>query len=80
MGYNISTIKKLAEMNCEVHLIHWDHLKLSKFRFDKIKNVTVYKRSLLSKERILSIAKFINPNITILSGWIDRGYLITAKY
>ena len=80
MGYNIATIKKLAEMNCEVHFIHWDHMKLSKFRFDEINNVTVYKRSLLSTEKILSIAKFINPNITILSGWMDRGYLITARY
>ena len=47
MGYNIATIKKLAEMNYEVHLIHWDHIKLSKFSFDEINNVTIEKINVL---------------------------------
>ena len=66
-------------MNCK-YIFTLGSYEIIKISFDEINNVTVYKRSLLSTEKILSIAKFINPNITILSGWMDRGYLITARY
>ena len=31
MGYTLATCKKLVENGAEVHIVHWDHKKLSKY-------------------------------------------------
>ena len=31
MGYTLTTCEKLVENGAEVHIIHWDHKKLSEY-------------------------------------------------
>jgi glycosyltransferase involved in cell wall biosynthesis len=80
MGYNISTIKKMIQNNIEVSLVHWDHKKLSNYKIEALPNLKIYKRSEMSKEDITTLVKELKPDITVVSGWFDKGYLFATKY
>ena len=45
MGYTVETLKALSKRNVDVHVIHWDHKKLTPYRIPEINNVKFYKRS-----------------------------------
>jgi glycosyltransferase involved in cell wall biosynthesis len=79
MGYTISTIRELAERGNEVHVVHWDHKKLTPYKAPPVPNVFMYKRSELSVEQIKKLAENIAPVVTVVSGWMDRGYMSVAK-
>ena len=42
MGYNISTIDNLIILGAEVHLVHWDHKKLAKYKIINKNNFNIY--------------------------------------
>ena len=79
-GYNISTMKALTKKGAKVTVVHWDHKKLGEYNYRGNDEINEYKRSKLNRKDILELAKKINPNITVISGWQDKGYLYTAKY
>jgi glycosyltransferase involved in cell wall biosynthesis len=79
MGYTVATIRELAERGNEVHVVHWDHKKLTPYKAPLVPNVFMYNRSELSVEQIKMLAKNIIPNVTVISGWMDRGYMSVAK-
>ena len=79
MGYNMATIRSLAERGNEVHVVHWDHKKLTPYKAPFMPNVIMYKRSELSVNDIRKLASDIAPAITVVSGWMDRAYMRAAK-
>jgi glycosyltransferase involved in cell wall biosynthesis len=79
MGYTMATIRELAERGNEVHVVHWDHKKLTPYKPPVVPNVFMYNRSELSVEQIKKLAKNIAPVVTVVSGWMDRGYMSVAK-
>ena len=79
MGYTMATIRELAERGNEVHVVHWDHKKLTPYKAPVVSNVFMYGRSEFSVEKIKTLAKNIAPVVTVVSGWMDRGYMSVAK-
>ena len=79
MGYTIATLRCLIELGCEVHLVYWDHKKLAKYDIIEIKGLKKYPRSSLSQKSLLKLSNDIQPDITLLSGWMDKDYLNVAK-
>jgi glycosyltransferase involved in cell wall biosynthesis len=79
MGYTMATICELAELGNEVHVVHWDHKKQTPYKAPVVPNVFMYNRSELSVEQIKKLAKNIAPVVTVVSGWMDRGYVRVAK-
>jgi glycosyltransferase involved in cell wall biosynthesis len=79
MGYTMATIRELAEQGNEVHVVHWDHKKLTTYKVHDVPNVFMYNRSELSVKQIKTLAKNLSPMVTVVSGWMDRGYLSVAK-
>ena len=79
MGYNIPIFELLSKLKHDVHVVHWDHKKLSKYKHNDTQNIKYYKRSEIKLEDIKNIANNINPDITVVSGWMDFDYLKTAK-
>tara|TARA_B100000579_G_scaffold437170_1_gene465474 strand:+ start:1839 stop:2864 length:1026 start_codon:yes stop_codon:yes gene_type:complete len=79
MGYNIPVFEYLSKLKNDVHVVHWDHKKLSKFKHCSTQNIKYYKRSNLKLEDINNIANNVNPDITVVSGWMDNDYLKVAK-
>jgi glycosyltransferase involved in cell wall biosynthesis len=79
MGYTMATISALAEHGVEVHVVHWDHKKLTPYQTPVIPNVYMYKRSSLNISDMQILANDISPTITVVSGWMDRDYMSVAK-
>jgi len=79
MGYTMATIQALVTSGAEVHVVHWDHKKLSAYRHSELNGVHFYPRSKMAVEAITSLAKDLLPSITVVSGWMDKGYLIIAR-
>jgi glycosyltransferase involved in cell wall biosynthesis len=79
MGYTMATIREIAERGIEVHVVHWNHKKLTPYKALFIPNVFMYNRSELTVKQMNKLAKNIAPVLTVVSGWMDRGYLNVAK-
>jgi len=79
MGYTIATIRALVERGAEVHILHWDHKKLTPYQFPKLPNVYMYERSNSTVDLMKALATKIAPDITVISGWNDKGYLRVAR-
>ena len=80
MGYTMATIKSLASVGAEVHLVHWDANKLTPYQAPACENVYSYPRSLQTSSSLLTLLDKINPNITVVSGWSDKLYLQVARH
>lgn len=78
MGYTMATIRELADRGNEVYVVHWDHKKLTPYKAPVLANVFMYNRSELSVEQMKNLAKEITPSVTVVSGWMDRGYMRVA--
>lgn len=79
MGYTMATIKALVERGAEVHVVHWDHKKLTPYQAPPLPNVHMYNRSEMSVKDMQRLASSLVPTITYISGWQDKGYLIVTK-
>jgi glycosyltransferase involved in cell wall biosynthesis len=80
MGYTMATIRELAERGNEVHIVHWDHNKQTPYKIPTVTNVFLYNRSELSVDEIKKLSKKISPVVTVVSGWMDGGYMSVAKW
>jgi glycosyltransferase involved in cell wall biosynthesis len=79
MGYTLATLRSLAARGAEVHVVHWDHRKLTPYRLPSLPDIHTYPRSELSAGDMQQLAARITPAITVVSGWTDRGYLRVAR-
>lgn len=78
--YNIPVFKCLTQSHgATIHVVHWDHKKLKPFVPPSIEDVSFYKRSQYSPDRIFELAQAIDPDVIYVSGWMDKGYLPTAR-
>lgn len=78
MGYTLATIEEFVKCGYEVHIIHWDKNKKTPFFFNKKAGLFFYNRSELSSKAIFQLYKKINPAIVIVSGWMDKAYLLAS--
>jgi glycosyltransferase involved in cell wall biosynthesis len=79
MGYTLATIQALSELGAEVHVVHWDHKKITTFELPKVKGVTFYPRSQMLFADILNLAFNLSPSLIVVSGWNDKDYLSASK-
>ena len=75
----MATIRVLAERGIEVHVVHWDNKKLTPYQAPLMNNVYMYKRSELTTGQMKQLANDISPAITVVSGWMDKGYMYVSK-
>jgi glycosyltransferase involved in cell wall biosynthesis len=79
LGYQISVFQELvSNFNSEVHVIHWNGLKNTRFELPDLKGVRFYNREMLTKKSILTLVNDLKPAITYISGWVDKTYLYVA--
>lgn len=79
MGYTLATIRALSGLGAELHVVHWDHKKLTPFELPIVAGVTFYPRSQMSLEDIRHLAFELSPTLTVVSGWNDKDYLSVSK-
>jgi len=81
MGYTLATITELIEKYAaEIHVVHWDKKKLTPYEHENIKNAFFYNRSEYSSSMIKDLVRQIDPDLAVVSGWQDTGYLPAARY
>nr|MBI1232822.1 glycosyltransferase [Cytophagales bacterium] len=79
MGYTMATLTELAKQGATLHVVHWDHKKLTPYKFCSTPSIITYNRSEMSVNSMQKLADDVKPDITVVSGWMDRGYLKIAK-
>lgn len=79
MSYTVATIRQLSEMSCDVTVVHWDQKKLTPYYFSDVTNVQFLPRSNFTNEKLIEFANDVDPDITVVSGWMDKGYMNVAK-
>ncbi len=77
--YFLAGIEALNKKEVETHIVKWATNKEAPFNFRSLKNVHFYERNNYSNAELSLLVKNINPNIIIVSGWIDKGYLKSLK-
>jgi len=75
MGYTLATIKFLKDLGFEIHVVYWDQKKVSSFQFEKIDGIKFYPRSHFNSTSLKKISLSLKPDIVVVSGWQDFGYL-----
>lgn len=80
MGYQIPVFEELVvNYEAELHVVHWDHKKLTPYVPKKIDKVHYYNRSELDYSKMMKLSKEIQPNLIFVSGWMDSEYLKICK-
>jgi len=80
MGYTIATIRELAERGNEVHVVHWNHKKLTPYIAPALPNVYMYNRSELNAKQLKGLVDIIKPAVTVVSGWMDGAYMSVVRH
>lgn len=76
MGYNIPVLRELATTHgAQVHVVHWDHKKLTPYEIPSIHGVTYYKRSHMDRSSLNKLAQSIKPDLVYVPNWYDKEYL-----
>lgn len=79
MGYTMATIAALVAEGCEVHLVHEDKKGLTPYRILNAPGVFLYPNSAFTVSDLYRLAKDIDPDLTVVSGWVNLNYLGVAK-
>jgi glycosyltransferase involved in cell wall biosynthesis len=79
MGYTLATVLELVKRGYEVHIVHWDHKKLTPYQPPVVSNVFMYKRSEYSKSKIQHLVNNLMPSLIVVSGWMDKDYMSVVK-
>jgi len=80
IGYQIPIFKQYIEKyNAEVHVIYWDHKKLTPYKPPVIDKIHYYNRSAFSHKQLKEFVISSNPDIVYISGWMDMGYLAAVR-
>lgn len=80
MGYQMPILEEYVKVyGATVHVVHWDHKKLSHYAPPIIDGVHFYNRSQFTTSQLKEFAKGIDPDIIYISGWMDNGYLAAVR-
>jgi glycosyltransferase involved in cell wall biosynthesis len=74
-AYTIACINAVTQKEFEVHLVRWPVNKEAPFEFALNDSVKLYERGDFSTNKLLELTDLINPDVLLVSGWIDKGYL-----
>ena len=77
--YFLAGIDALNKKEAEIYIVKWATNKEAPFDFRNLNSVHFYERNNYSNTELSLLVKNINPNIIIVSGWIDKGYLKSLK-
>jgi len=80
MGYTVATIKALADLGCEVHVVHWDEKKLTPYNMPDFSLFHKYPRAHQSFDSLKELINKISPKITVVPAWQDSTYLRISRW
>ena len=81
-GYVTSVLDALCEYNdVSIDVVHWNTSNLNStfFQIDESKSINYYKRSEHTQGDILKLLQDKKPDIIVVSGWEDKGYIWACR-
>lgn len=79
MAYTIAVMNKIASHGHVVHVIHWGG-KSENFNKTNIhENICLYSRKNFSSDELSSKVLAIEPDLVVVSGWMDKAYLHVSR-
>lgn len=81
-GYLEAVLKSLSSQPVgRINIVHWDRRdsNTTQHVIDVIDNITFYARSETNDELILKLLEKTKPEIIVVSGWMDSGYIWACK-
>lgn len=80
-GYIITCINETIVLypDVEFHVVRWPVNKEAPFQFE-LNSAAIYERNDFTNEQLLGLARTINPDLIISSGWMDKGYVNVCKH
>jgi glycosyltransferase involved in cell wall biosynthesis len=80
MGYTMATMRKLIELYAtEIHVVHWEKKKVTPYQHGCDSKITFFDRADYSSSTIKDLVRLINPDLAVVSGWLDKKYLPAAR-
>lgn len=80
MGYQMPVFEEYVKTyGATLHVVHWDHKKLTPYSPKPLKQVKYYNRSSLSRSGLVMLAESMKPDVVYVSGWMDKDYLYLCK-
>ena len=77
-GYFLACAAELSK-KADVLIFRWPVNQEAPFDLSQYDNLTILDRSEFSQAQLEQQLKAFDPNILVCSGWLDKGYTITAK-
>ena len=79
--YVLACLNELAEVSgAEVHVIRYPVNREAPFQFTGLHpRVVLHDRSLFAENELVDVAYKLSPQLVMVSGWKDKGYLKVAK-
>lgn len=81
-GYVVGVAKTLSlKFNCKLDIVYWDKLgeNSTRFQIAGLENTNFHKRTTLSIGKIVDLLIAKDPQIIVISGWMDKDYIAAAK-
>ncbi len=79
-AYNFAVFREwVASYAAHIHVVHWEPHRSRPLELPAIDRVHYYSRASLNDQAILDLALSVKPDIVYISGWMDKGYLPTAR-
>jgi glycosyltransferase involved in cell wall biosynthesis len=79
-NYFLACVTELVKKGHTAHIVRWPVNKEAPFQFEFPEGITIYERHNYSSTQLKELAKSINPDIIISSGWVDKGYLKVCRH
>lgn len=77
-GYFLACAKEAAQAN-EVLIVRWPVNAEAPFKFDETASIRIEDRSNYDEEGLKKLLNDFQPDILVVSGWMDKGYLKVAR-
>ena len=79
LGYTLSWLEALAREGADVQVVAWDKGKLNPFTPSSDK-ITLTNRSQYDDAGLKALIDRVKPDLILLSGWMDDGYMKAGRY
>jgi glycosyltransferase involved in cell wall biosynthesis len=81
-GYLEAVLKSLSSQSVgTINVVHWDrrNLNTTQHAIGNLNKVTFHARSQTNNELIFNLLEKTKPEILVVSGWMDRGYIRACR-
>ena len=79
-SYFVAGVRELCQRGHRVHIVRWPVNKEAPFEFAFPDAARVYERSNYKSAELLQLARDLNPDVVVASGWVDKGYLRVCRH